>query len=520
MTRPVHLLLALVSTLVSSESVVDLYSVALSMEGDTLVRVMEFTGVQGSDRLLSRISRGFDPSIQSVSLETAHMGTSSEDLHRIPSWSVDTLTGGSSWRRSLVTAFPNLREGMAVHYRITVRDWSGNWSRGAWAVLSPRLKGIVPDSCVFSFSDGMMEGMVWSGEGYRISSRGGVTRFTARNPSEPLVVTPFTDHRGLEEFLLSAAKSVLAKPFPPDLREAALQATSAGADGYAQSMRARTLLCNSISPERVMNGRRVNGCRELQEILDSRRATPLEMAAVYTAVCRELGMEAKIIPAGGGNFDVPVPSDWNRYLVRITSSEGDSWFVEPSAYLSPASWIPGADSLRIILGGEPAEMPRSAASVSRCREVWRVDALSGTFRLELDCRGWFDMSLRRRTAGLSEEEVVLSLAEWGWLSGRTLVPDTLFHGDPFALDEPMVLTAEGRLWEPPVTDQFAEVLPALLRPGADSVQGSLERQWRISGASRAWPGEGAAVRREGDLLVLQDSSGSAGALPVLLKVLR
>lgn len=520
MTRAVRLLLALVSTLFSFESVVDRYSVSLSMRGDTLVRVMEFTGVQGSDRLLSRISRGFDPYTQSVSLEMAHMGTSSEELHRIPSWSVDTLTGGGSWPRSLVAAFPNLREGMAVHYRITVMDWSGNWSHGAWAVLSPRLKGIVPDSCVFSFSDGMMEGLVWTGEGYRMSSRGGGTLFTARNPSAPLVVSPFTDHRDLEEFLLLEADSVLAEPFPPDLREAALQATSAGADGYAQSMRARTLLCNSISPERVMNGRRVNGCRELQEILDSRRATPLEMAAVYAAVCRELGMEATIVPAGPGNFDVPVPPDWNRYLVRITSSEGDSWFVEPSAYLSPASWISGADSLTIILGGETAEIPPSSRSLSRCREFWRVDAVSGTFQLELDCRGWFDMSLRRRTAGLSDEEVLLSLAEWGWLSGRTLVPDTVFHGDPFALDEPMVLTAEGRLWEPPAADEFAEVLPALLLPGADSVRGSQERQWTVSGASRAWTGDGRAVRREGELLVLRDSSGSAGPFTVLLKVMR
>lgn len=520
MTRAVPLLLALVSALLSSESVVDLYSVSLSMEGDTLVRVMEFRGVQGSDRLLSRISRGFDPSTQSVFLEIARMGTSPEDHHPIPPWSVDTLTGGSSWRRSLVAAFPALREGMTVHYRISVRDWSGNWSRGVWAVLSPRLRGIVPDSCVFSFDEGMMEGAVWSGAGYSMTSSGNVIRFTARNPSDELVVSPFTDHGGLEDFLLSAAESVLAKPFPPDLREAALQATSAGADGYAQSMRARTLLCNSISPERVMNGQRVNGCRELQEILDGRMATPLEMAAVYTAVCRELGLEAKIIPAGAGKYGLPVPSDWDRYLVRVASSEGDSWFVEPSAYLSPASWIPGADSLSIILEGGPAEMPRSAASVSRCSEVWSVDALSGTFRLELDCRGWFDMSLRRRTAGLSKEEVLLGLAEWGWLSGRTLVPDTIFHGDPFALDQAMELTAEGRLWEPSDEDEFAEVLPALLWPGADSVRGILERQWTVSGASRAWPGDGTAVRRLGNLLVLRDSSGSAGPLPVLLELSR
>ncbi|MFO8183686.1 MAG: hypothetical protein R6U39_05880 [Candidatus Aegiribacteria sp.] len=521
MTRAVQLLLALASTLVSSRSTVDLYSVFLSMEGDTLVTVMEFTGVQGSDRLLSRISRGFDPSTQAVRLETADMGTTAEDMHRVPAWSVDTLTGGGGWRRSLVTAFPNLREGMAVHYRVAVRDWSGNWSRGAWAVLSPRLKGIVPDSCVFSFSEGMMEGLEWSGEGYRMSSRGGAVSFTAADPSGELVVTPFTDCRGLSEFLLSEAESVLAEPFPPDLREAALQATSAGADGYAQSMRARSLLCNSISPERVMNGSRVNRCRGLQEILDSRKATPLEMAAVYTAVCRELGMEAIIVPAGGGNYGIPVPSGWNRYLVRITSSEGDSWFAEPSAYLSPASWIPGADTLSVILGGERAAMPSPGPSASRCRELWRVDALSGTFRLELDCSGWFDMSLRRRTAGLTEEEVALGLAEWCWLSGRTVVPDTLSHGDPFALDEAMALTAEGRLWEPVTgTDDLVEVLPALLWPGADSLEVTLERQWTISGASRAWPGEGADVRREGNLLVLTDSSGTSGPLPVLLKVLR
>ncbi|MBN2607832.1 MAG: hypothetical protein JXA64_01860 [Candidatus Fermentibacteraceae bacterium] len=512
------LLLALSGAALSVPSSLTFYSLSISMQGDTLVKVLELRGFQGSDRLLGRIAVGFEPGNQSIVLDSAEYGTSPGDLHPVPPWAVDTLSGGALWRRSLVTAFPALSEGMEVHYRVTVRDWSGNWSMGPWGVLSPDFKGIRPDSCVFRIEHDLMEGLGWSGEGYRVSSHGGWALFEASDSSGSLAISPFEDHVRLADFLLQEARSVLSSPFPPDLREAALQATSAGADGHAQTMRARTLLCNSMAPGAVLGGEDLGRVRDLQLILDSREATPLEMAVLYAAVCSELDLEAVIVPAGGDLDGVPVPQGWDRFLVRVSSEDGDHWYVEPSAYLTGASWVFRPDTLNIILSGEPLSLPPNTPGESTCRETWRIDPEEGSFVLTIETSGWYDRALRRMTAGIPGEQLLLELAEWSWLSGRTAVPQSVTLSDPYSLDSRMEFSVTGNLWQAMDGGRFAEVLPALCWARPDSVPGELERLWILTGGTEATAGAEVRAGREGGSFTLLDASGGSGPLPVLLQV--
>ena len=517
MRLPAVMVAAVFSLAGSAPSVITSCDISLDMEGDTLVRTFEFTGIQGSDRLLSRISWGFEPATQSVVLETAEMGMEGS-FSRVPEWSVDTLTGGSLWRRSLVTAFPALREGMEVRYRVLVRDWSGNWTGGPWAMIHPDIKGLRPLSMRVTVPADLMASLHWEGSGYRSMRRGSAMEFTASDPAGTLVISPFGSPEEAGEFLLEEAVTRLTSPFPPDLREAALQAASAGADEYAQSMRARTLLCNSMSPVNVMRGERTGSCRELQSILDSRRVTPLEMAVVYAAVCTELGMTASIEPAGGPDRSVTVPTEWERFLVRLTGRDGDSWLVEPFAWLTPASWIHRPEPLNHISGGRLLRMPANGPDESLCRENWLLDAATGDFVLEMSVSGWFDMELRRRIAGIPAGELLLQLAEWSWTSGRTVVPRSVESSDPFDLEDEMVLRVTGSAWNRGSSDIFAELLPVLSWERPDTVPGAVIVTWTLEGSAFAWASGDLSIRREAGRTILSDTSAHTAPAPVILEI--
>jgi hypothetical protein len=267
-----------------------------------------------------------------------------------------------------------------------------------------------------------------------------------------------------------------------------------------------------------MWGEDIGSVRDLQLILDSREATPLEMAVVFTAVCRELGLEAVIVPAGGDLDGVPVPTGWDRFLVRVSSEEGDHWYLEPSAYLTGASWIFRPDTLNVIVDGAPLRLPPNAPGESVCRETWRIDPAEGTFVLVIETSGWYDMVLRRMTAGIPEEQLLLDLAEWSWLSGRTVVPESATHADPYSLECRMDVSVTGNLWQSTDDRRFAEVLPALDWARPDSIPGELERRWILTGAIGAISGAEVRTERDGYSLILVDSSGGAGPLPVMLEV--
>ncbi|MCD4776212.1 MAG: transglutaminase-like domain-containing protein [Candidatus Aegiribacteria sp.] len=503
---------------VSAPSEVSYYSVSISLQEDTLRRVIDIRGIQGSDRLLSRITRGFNPETQSVLLERAVFGVSEGETGPIPEWAVDTLSCNDGWQLALVTAFPALREGMTIDYRIAVTDWSGNWENGAWAVLSPSVKGISPDTCHFSVSGDMVEKLNWQGRGYEISRRGETIEFTATDSSGILVISPFSTYGELSIFVMREAIVTLDSPYPPDLREAALQATSAGADQHAQTERARSLLCNSFNPCSAVQGRDVSAVQDLQEILDQRRGTALEMALVFAAMCRELGIEADIIPASGIDYGIPVPAGWNRFLVKLESDYGEEWFMEPSAFLTSASFIYRPDTLYIIENGNLRTMPPNEPRENRSSEEWHIDCADGTFSLKMECSGWYDIMLRRMLAGLSSEEMLLTLSEWSWLSGRTIIPDSLTVSDPFDLGANMTLSVYGKLWIPIDASLAAEYLPLFDWSKPENVTDETIRTWALLRTMDVHSSFPLIMEILNDTVILTDTSGINNPLPIIFKV--
>lgn len=507
-----------VSPVISAPSTVSFYSVSISLQEDTLRRVIDIRGIQGSDRLLSRITRGFNPETQSVLLERAVFGVPEGETGPIPEWAVDTLSGNGGWQLALVTAFPALREGMTIDYRIAVTDWSGNWENGVWAVLSPSVKGIRPDTCRFSVSGDMVDKLNWQGRGYEISQRDETIEFTATDSSGILVISPFSTYDELSNFVLAEAIAVLDSSYPLDLREAALQATSAGADQYAQAVRARSLLCNSFNPYSAVQGRDVSAVQSLQEILDQRRGTELEIALVFAAMCRELGIEADIIPASGIDYGIPVPSGWNRFLVKLESEDVEGWLMEPSAFLTSASYIYRPDTLYIIENGNLRTMPPNEPGENRSSEEWYIDCADGTFSLEMECTGWYDIMLRRMLAGLSSEEMLLTLSEWSWLSGRTIVPDSLSVSDPFDLGTNMTLSVYGKLWSPIDNSAAAEYLPVFDWSKPENLPDETARTWILSGIESIHTSGSPILEILDYAVILTDTSGINRPLPMFFEV--
>ncbi len=511
----IRLLIIGVLHVFAAPSTVSFYSVSISLQQDTLHTTIEIRGIQGSDRLLSRITRGFNPETQSISLERAVFGFPGGDSSPIPPWSVDTLTGSGGWQLALVTVFPALRVGMMIDYRISISDWSGNWERGAWTVLSPSVKGIRPDTSRFTFSGDMLNNLNWHGTGYDVIRTGEILEFNAADSSGVLVISPFRTFGELEDHIMEEITIILDSSYPPDLREAALQATSAGAIQFAQAERARSLLCNSINPTSVVQGRDQYAVHSLQEILDLRSGTPLEITLIYAAMCRELGMEADIVPASSIDYGIPVPEGWNRFLVKLMSEDGDIWFMEPSAYLTSASYIYRPDTLYILENGSIRIMPPNNAEENEVLEDWRINPYDGTFVLEIECTGWYDIMLRRRFAGLSREELILSMSEWSWLSGRTLIPDSQAVSDPFDLGTDMKLTVHGRLWMPQENFSFAEYLPAFDWKKPENIPAEVTRRWSLSGIKNIYYSGHQFMEVLDDAVILTDTSAVINPLPVV-----
>ena len=510
--------LFIISVASAVPSTVSLYSISINLKDDTLYKTIEIHGIQGSDRLLSRIAHGFNPQIQSIELEEAIFGYPGMESGHIPEWAVDTLSGSGGWPRSHVVAFPALREGMEISYRIMIKDWSESWAQGPWAVLAPSVRGISPDSCCFSVKGDIQSNPVWSGQGFteRVVDDGFM--YTCSDSAGMLWITPFRSFRDLYGCILFPVNDILNRPHPLDLREAALQTTSAGADEWSQVRRARSLVCNSMGLRASEIGIPGFEIRSLQEILDSRDGTPLELAALFTAMCHELGLQAYILPATELRPLQPVPNGWTRFLVRIETDYGRSWLVEPSAYLTPAFFIFKPETLYVLDKGILLTHAPNSGAENTLIEEWNINLQTGTFRLFLSCGGRFDMLLRKKFAGLTEEEMILVLSEWSWKSGRPVVPDSVSIKDPFDLAQPASLFASGR-WSMPVEDgEYCDILPKLSWEGTEIVSGNFKRIWNLEGCTSAQSDSTLILVETEDTVTLIDTTGIMHRLPVLLEI--
>ena len=497
-------------------SSITLRSLEITLLGDTLETIIEVSGVQGNDRLLGRMVQGFDPAYQSLELLEAEFGLSGSSMGPVPDWAVDTLSGSGVWPLSLVVAWPALREGMEVRYRLRLLDWGGTWSMGPWVVVPPEMRGITPDFTSVVIRGDIPSDHLWEGECYTARRSGGGLEFTSATPSDTLWFTPFRTWGDLEDLLVSQTSPFLSGAFPPDLREAALLTTVAGTDPWMQQRLARSLICNSME---LMSGPSEGGplnVRSLQEILDSRRGTALEHALLYAAICRELGLEAVILPATGRRPALPVPSGWDRFLVRTREpGENGSLLVEPSAYLSSAFYIHRPDTLFVLDEGELLTLRPTGVEENMLREEWDLDPAGGGFDLSVDCRGWFDMTLRRMTAGRSPAELLLIVSSWTWRSGRQAAPGSVTVTDPYDLGMNAGLMASGTWCSEGGGSYRVELLPILHWDMPETMGADIVRTWRIPGRAVPDPAEGLSAEYRDGTTVLT-LSGSCSRPPAVL----
>jgi hypothetical protein len=459
------------------------YSLEITMDGDTLVRHLSVTALAGDDGRFLRNRFDFDPEYQSVNLLEVFYGFPGGTVMEPPDWAVDTLTGGNGYPLSLAVAMPGLLQGMEVSYSLETRDWSPWYSGGPWLLFDPAgLPCIERFSASFADPDGTIRHL---GNGYR-SPGGGRGEFLVESelPSGRLWVASTDSWTDLGETMLRRADSVISAPVPPDLRGAVIEAAAAGADPMMAAERARTLLTESFAVMDNPPGWRVFSVSPVQEILDSRTATPLEMAVLMRIIGEELGLEAEILPASLSRPGLPVPAGWERFLVRLTGEGGRSMLVEPSARLVQTGYIHADDTLYALAAGEGRILgiPPPGEMQNMCRETWTLDPAAGTFSLSLDCRGVFDMILRRRLAGLTGSELPAALSAWIWRTGVVMVPDTVEVSDFYDLSTPASLRAHGRLLSGQVAGLFYTRAPRMLWEVPDGVGTDLTVSWILPGA--------------------------------------
>lgn len=517
--RPGFLLLALaVAAPAAGTSRIDLLALDLLMEGDTLVRVTSIHGVQGADGRLGRMVIPFDPARQSVVLLEASSGYPGQSRGPVPEWAVDTLSGSGDMPLSLVVAYPALREGMEMTFRYELRDWGGLWERGPWAVITPHVRGVVPLLTEVTVSGGSVRDLAWSGAGWEGGIRGGRLALEADSTAGTLWISPYRDWSELGERLLLEAGRVLGAPRPPDLREAALQATAVGAGAREQLGRMRSLLCNSFSPGAGSLSGIPFSVAPIQQLLDVRSAGPLEMAVLLCAMCTELGIPSEILPASASRPALPVPDGWDRFLVRVVDprNPGEDWLVEPSAHLTPALWVDRTDTLYVLEDGGLLALPPGGSPPGGMTEEWELDPAAGRFTLRVGGTGWFDAALRRRFAGLSGDEMCLILADWAWRSGRLVAPDTVSISDPFDLALPVTLLAEGA-WCLPGGEDAAlrvETAPLLDWGEPETLRGGIVRSWAVPSGWLPPDLPGLTLSSSGTGLLLVLTAGTPGPFPL------
>ncbi len=376
---------------------------------------------------------------------------------------MDTLTGAEGWPRALVVAFPGLRPGMDLRWTFLVREQGEMSSQGLFYTY---LAGEEPDTIIVTTDD--PRGLNAYARGFTEVARRGRRVFRSENePFKELWLSTAADWGEVETILLGSSRRS-GMETPPDLREASIEAGAAGALPNMRISRGRVLITESLQLLAFPGGDAGFRVRSLQEILDTRRATPVEAATLLSAMCRVMGIDAPVVPATDIFPPIPSPLGFFRAFILAEGS-----LEEPSEYLSPVGWVDAPDTLWLLLpGGTLAEMPPEPRADS-CTEVWAISPGEGTFTLSLTTGGGFDRELRRKLAGLSPEESLLRVSEWFRSSEIHMYPCSLLTSDFFDLVKPAELTVLGIMPEqhPPWMDKA----PAL--------------NWNREGAvNRSYPG--------------------------------
>ena len=258
----------------------------LLQRGDTLTRSMEVRAEYHGEEELSRLGVPYDPAHQSVVLLYAETRAPEGEWVPLPEWARERVDGTGGYPRSLQLAFTGLQPGDSLRWGLVQREWGPRSAAGPWMVLPPPAGMDTVEVHV----DRPPSGVRWAGAGWCEEGDGGLLLRSYTVARDTLWLTSLQSWRGLGLLMLAGVPEASPESLPPDLREAALQASSAGADPWSQLCLARTLLTESFQIMHVPSPPASWRVRSLQRILDSRRATPLELAALLSAMCSVLEM--------------------------------------------------------------------------------------------------------------------------------------------------------------------------------------------------------------------------------------
>ncbi len=418
--------------LISEPSRYTSVEVDIDWNGSEKETIVSYAATAGDDGRFLRVTRDYDPEYMDVELLDAVYGFPGSS-REVPEWAVDTLTGSEGWPRAVVAAFPGLRPGMELRWTWKITDHGKFASQGLFYTY---IAGEEPDTIIVRCDD--TDGLSVSATGFEESSVNSKRVFTSMNAEyRELWLSTAPDWAFVESILLGSSREASLET-PPDLREASIEAGAAGALPRMRISRGRVLITESMQLLPFPGGDAGFAVRPIQEILDTRRATPMEAATLLSSMCRVMGIDAPVVTAT--DILPPIPSPLGFYRAFVLA---EGTLEEPSEYLSPAGWIDTRDTLWLLLpGGILAELPPRVES-EHCSETWSFFPDQGRFTLEVTAEGGFDRELRRRLAGLDYDELLLRASEWFRASGIYFYPDSVSLSDFYDLTEQASMTASG-----------------------------------------------------------------------------
>ena len=438
----------LIAGILGSPSRYTSVDVEIEWNGSVKETTVSYRAVAGDDGRFLRVTRDFDP--EYMELEVLNSTYGFPGLPRdVPEWAVDTLTGSEGWPLALVIAFPGLRPGMTMDWTFRIRD-SGLLTESG--LFYTYIAGEEPDTITVSCPD--VENLTAGFSGFTESTSRNRRTYSSINQNyKELWLSTASDWGEVQDILLESSR-ISAMETPPDLREAAIEAGAAGALPRMRVSRGRVLITESLQLLPFPGGDAGFAVRSLQEILDSRRATPIEAATLLSAMCRVMSIDAPVVPATDILPLVPSPLGFYRSFILV-----DGELEEPSEYLSPAGWVDAPDTLWLLLpGGVLGEMPPHEES-DQGAETWDISPSEGTFTLTIQTEGGFDRELRRKLAGMSSEDVLLNISEWFRSSGIYFYPQNVQLSDLFDLTEPAWIIVSGII--PRAEEAWIETAPSL-----------------------------------------------------------